>query len=282
MQEVVYKPESQMRNPGRVAAGMIGDLWNSRELAWRLTLRNIKALYRQSLLGYFWAFLPAIVMTATMVYLRGSGVFSVGDTDIPYPAFVLIGTILWQTFSEATVGTIRTVVQARPMLAKINFPREALFLAAIGETIFNFLVKLIMLLAVCAWYGLVPAAEAIILAPLGVAGIILCGSALGLFLTPIGTLYKDVAQGLAILMGLWMLLTPVLYPMNNAQGKRALVMEYNPMTYMVSATRDWFTVGATHYLTGFVIVTACAAVLFVISWFIYRLTMPIIIERMGG
>ena len=55
--EVVYTPESQIRHPLKLLKSMIFDLKASRELAWRLFVRNISALYRQTALGYFWAFL---------------------------------------------------------------------------------------------------------------------------------------------------------------------------------------------------------------------------------
>jgi len=41
--EVVYGPESKLRDPVRLARSMIRDLAASRELAWRLCLRNLSA-----------------------------------------------------------------------------------------------------------------------------------------------------------------------------------------------------------------------------------------------
>ena len=138
---VVYTPESQMRSPGRLVRSMWQDLKASRELAWRLFVRDISALYRQSLLGVFWAFLPPIVMGLAFIILQSKKVVNFGETDIPYPVFVLVGTTLWQVFTESLNAPLKSVTTAKPMLAKINFPREALIVSAFYQVLFNLLIK---------------------------------------------------------------------------------------------------------------------------------------------
>ena len=68
--EITYTPESRLRHPFRLIRTMFIDLWRSRELAWRLLVRDISAQYRQTLLGLFWAFLPLIATTGVFVMLN--------------------------------------------------------------------------------------------------------------------------------------------------------------------------------------------------------------------
>ena len=70
----VYTPESPLRHPSKFARDMISDLWSSRELAWRLFVRDLRAQYRTSLLGYVWVFLPPLVASLPFVYLNSAGV----------------------------------------------------------------------------------------------------------------------------------------------------------------------------------------------------------------
>ena len=93
LEEVEYSAESALRHPGALAAAMWRDLKSSRELAWRLLVRNISAQYRQSIFGYLWAFLPPIATTATFLFLNAQGIMKVGETGIPYPAYVLVGSV---------------------------------------------------------------------------------------------------------------------------------------------------------------------------------------------
>ncbi|HRI15465.1 MAG TPA: ABC transporter permease, partial [Verrucomicrobiota bacterium] len=89
----VYTPESPLRAPVKLLRSMFRDLLASRELAWRIFVRNNSAQYRQTMLGYVWAFLPPIATSLTFVFLSSQKVVNIGNTGgVPYPAFVIIGT----------------------------------------------------------------------------------------------------------------------------------------------------------------------------------------------
>ena len=153
-------PDSALRHPWRLLREMFRDLLASRELAWRLFVRDISAKYRQSMLGYVWAFLPPVVATLTFSLLNRSGVLATGETGIPYPAYVMIGTLLWQVFADAINSPIKTVTASKAMLAKINLPREAILLSGVLEVLFNFLIRLVLLVILFICYGIVPPATA--------------------------------------------------------------------------------------------------------------------------
>src|SRR5436190_8244377 len=72
----VYTPESPLRRPARMVREMFRDLLASRELAWRLFVRDISAQYRQSILGLFWAFIPPLVAALPFVFLNSQGIIA--------------------------------------------------------------------------------------------------------------------------------------------------------------------------------------------------------------
>lgn len=115
---VVYTPESKLRSPVTMAKEMWKDLLASRELAWRLMVRDINAQYRQSLLGIFWAFLPPLATALVFVILNSRKIINIGETDIPYPAFVMFGTVLWQVFVDSLNAPLKVVTASKPMLSK--------------------------------------------------------------------------------------------------------------------------------------------------------------------
>jgi lipopolysaccharide transport system permease protein len=276
----VYTPESPLRHPTKFVRAMIADLLASRELAWRLFIRDVSAQYRNSLLGYVWVFVPPLLGSLPFVYLNSAGVLRMGETPIPYAAYATVGTIIWQTFVEALNSPLRTANAARSILTRINFPREAILLSGLMQVGFSFLVRLVLLATVFAAFGLAPARTTPLFF-LGMVSVALTGFMIGLLLTPLGLLYGDVQQGLPIASTFLMLLTPVLYPVP-ASGLAAIVTRLNPLTPLVTTTRDWLTLGSAAHVGGFVLVSMVTVILLLLGWVAYRLALPHLIARLGN
>lgn len=276
----VYTPGSPVRHPGKLLRAMFRDLGASRELAWRLFLRDVKAQYRNSILGYVWVFVPPLVASLPFIYLNSTGIVRMGDTPIPYGAYAMIGTIIWQTFVDALNSPLSALAQARAMMTRINFPREAILLAGLLHVGFSFMVRLALLIAVLAWYRIVPPST-VALFPAGMLALVLFGFTLGLALVPVGLLFGDIGRAIPVAMSFVMLLTPVLYPVP-ASGAAGFVAGVNPLTPLVVTTRDWLTTGAASNLGPFIVVSALSAVLLFLGWAAYRVAMPHLIARMGN
>ena len=276
----VYTPSSALKHPAKLFAEMLRDLWQGRGLAWRLFVRDTAALYRQSILGYVWAFLPPLATAGTFIFLNSQKILIVGETPVPYAAYVMIGTLLWQSFVDALHSPARVVAVNRGMLIKINFPREALILAGMLEVLFNFGIRLALLIPVF-WIFQIPITSSILLFPVGVAALMLVGLSIGVMLTPIALLYTDIGRGVSIIAGFWLFLTPVVYPPPNT-GFAAFLTTINPVSPVILTARDWLISQPATHLPSFIVVTALALLLLLIGWVIYHVALPHSIERMGG
>jgi lipopolysaccharide transport system permease protein len=214
------------------------------------------------------------------VYLQFAGVLQVGSTPIPYAAYATVGTIIWQTFVEALNGPLRSASAARAMLTRIKFPGEAILLSGLLQVGFSFLVRLLLLATVFAAFGLAPATTA----PLFLVGMLvvaLTGFMIGVVLTPLGLLYGDVQQSLPVASTFLMLLTPVLYP-TPTSGLGARVAGLNPLTPLVTTTRDWLVLGSPSDLASFAEVSAITVTFLLLGWIAYRLALPHLIARLGN
>jgi lipopolysaccharide transport system permease protein len=276
----VYTPESPLRQPAKFVRLMVADLADSRELAWRLFIRDLSAQYRNSVLGYVWVFIPPLVASLPFVYLNSSGVVSIGDTPIPYAAYAVIGTIIWQTFVDALNSPLRTLNAARSILIRVNFPREAILLSGVMQVGFSFAVRLALLIAVFATFSLEPPRTAPLFF-LGMLSVALTGFTIGLILTPFGLLYGDVQQSLPIVSTFLMLMTPVLYPAPRL-GLAATITALNPLSPLVTTTRDWLTTGSAPDLRGFIVVSSATVTLLLLGWIVYRVALPHLIARLGN
>jgi lipopolysaccharide transport system permease protein len=278
--EVVHTPESLLKHPIKLFKQMWLDLLASRELAWRLMVRDLRAQYRQSFLGVAWAFLPPIVMAAGFTLANDAKVININATELPYPAYVMFGTALWQTFVDALNGPVQGVTLAKPMLARVNFPREAIILAKLGEVFFNFAIKLILIVALFIWFQ-IPVSWTVILAPVALIHLVMLGTLIGTLLSPLGVLYQDVSKGLTMATGFWLFLTPVVFPVPK-EGTFGLLVRLNPVTPLLVTTRELATTGIVSNPFGFWIVSILTIIGLLLTWIAFRLAMPYVIERVSS
>lgn len=273
----IYTADPDVRRPGRLINRMIGDLAAARGLAWEMARRNIAAQYRQSLSGLLLAFCPAIVVTVWCTMVEHARIVNVESLAIPYPAFVLIGMMLWLTFTEAIQAPIDGLAQELHLLARAKVPPETVVLAKLFEVAFNFGVKLVLIVAAVAWFGL-PVRSTAWLAPLALLGLVALGAGLGMILAPLNILYQDISRVLPPVLTFWLFLTPVLFPMPTT-GAAATVVGLNPVTPLLAAAREWVTLGEVADPVGLAVTSAIAVTVLIVGWLFFRLALPVVIDH---
>lgn len=275
-----YTPESRLRHPIILLRQMWKDLKASRELAWRLIVRDISAQYRQTVLGYFWAVFPPLVTSLVLILLRSSAVMDVKGITMPYPAYVMMGTVFFQLFVDALNFPLKVVNESKTILTKINLPREAFILAGMGQVLFSFGIKVVLLVLVFVYFK-VSVSWTTLLVPVPLLGLLLLGTMLGILLIPVGLLYKDIQLALVIAAQGLVFLTPVAYPAN-VEGTLGKIMNLNPVTPLLMGAKDLVTRGIPNNFVPLFTVFGLTLVFLFIGWVIYRLALPIIIERIGA
>ena len=277
----IYSSKISNRSLAAFLRNIVEELPQAHELGLRLFKRNIKALYRQSLLGFVWALLPPLATAALWIFLHRNNVISMEDTGVTYPVFVLTGTMLWQVFSESILAPLAQVTENKNMLSKINIPREGLLLSGIYLLIFNTIIKLIILAIAFFAFNQKSSFPSIFFVPVGLFAIGLAGFSMGLLLTPFGMLYQDVTRGLGVLLPFFMYLTPTIYP-TPLKGTIGLLMKLNPIAVFITQTRNWFTAQPVFDMQFFWVYMIAFILLFLVALMVYRISMPIIIERIGS
>ena len=275
-----YSPEPIFSHPVKMARSIASDLWQGRELAWRLFLRDFSAQYRQSYLGYFWAFLPPLVNSFIFVMLNSLGMFKTGSTGIPYAAFAMMGTLLWQGFADSLAMPLSSLMQGKPMLTKINFPRETLIISGLLMVLCNFLIRLTLIGGVMLWFRITPG-WSLLFFPVAATGILLAGTSIGLLIAPLGGLFGDVGRTIPMITSIWMLLTPVVYPVKSG-GLAGILAAWNPASPLILTAREALTGQPLTHLVPFACVFVASLLLLLVAWIGFRITLPHLIARMGG
>ena len=147
---VVYSPESRLLHPIGLLRQMMHDLWSSRELGFRIFIRDFNAEYRQTFFGYIWAFLPPLLTTSVFIFLNKTNMIKSGMLEnVPPPLFILTGMLYWQLFVDCLLYPAKITEASKNLITKISFPVESLILAGLWRCIANFLIRLILLIGFC-------------------------------------------------------------------------------------------------------------------------------------
>jgi len=274
----VYEPNHIMKAGIRVWPEMFRELADVRGLIWRLVVRDLSARYKQSVLGIFWAFLAPLIMMLLFVWIKGKNILPIGDTAMPYAAFVFLGQMVWLIFASGVTASANSMVAAGALLTKINFPREVLVLSAVGQTIFEFLIRIPLLLIIFVFLGFTPKLT-ILVVPFALLPLLLLVIGLGFFVSLLNAMIRDVSSILGIVMNLGMFATPVIYPPPTSWPLSFLINTANPVSGFVTAARDLTTVGYLTDPANYISSVIVSILLFFVGWRLFHLVEPKVAER---
>jgi lipopolysaccharide transport system permease protein len=233
------------------------------ELVLSLARRELVARYKGSVLGVIWAVLTPIVMIAIFTFVF-AGIFGArfGASSSPwdYALYLFCGLLPWNMFQETLQLSANTVVVHANLVKRVVFPLETLPVAqafsALGNQMFGTIALLIATIIIrhelhltILWLPVLIIPQ--LIATLGAAWLI---ASLGVFL-------RDMAQGIMLLLMVWMYLTPIIYPESIVPARFRIYLELNPFTPLIRSYREIMIDGAAPdwkglaYFAGFAIVT---------------------------
>lgn len=279
IKSTIYHAQSSLLAPASLFKELFISLKQSRELILILFLRDLKSMYRQSILGYAWIIIPPLATTALWFYLTSQEIFKVSETSVPYPVFVMTGQVLWGTFVAAFNNPLQSFQAGQPVFTKLNVAAEAFVIAGMARVIFDLLIKTLLLIPFIVAFEIIPN-EKLLLVPLALSGLILLGTAIGLLLVPLGSLYQDISKIMSLILPLLMYTTPVLYPPPDS-GLAATIINLNPVTPLILSGRDWITGGEGAYLQEIMIIMLISLIMILLGFLMIRIFKPILVERMG-
>ncbi len=256
----------------------VSDIRQHHHLASAIALRDTKAKYRGSLLGYFWAVFTPLGTALVMIAARGAGVFQFGETSIPYPVYIILGMSLWQLFTASITQPLAGLQAARSVLTKLDFPREVIVVSELQKLIIFAAVQAGLVIAVSIYFGS-PVSPFAPLAIFPIAILVLLGLTVSMLLAPVALLYGDLNNAIPSLLMAVFVLTPVVYPAPTPGSLFATVVWMNPVTWLIDATRHLLYAPELPQLDGIVLIGILLLPLAIVSLVIFRISMPVVVER---
>ncbi len=254
---------------------MFQEMYDFHELIWRLFARDISAKYKQSFLGNAWSLLMPFVAIGTFMYLNHAGILHIQQTSVPYPLYALIGLSIWQVFSTGLNSGANSLIGAGDLVTKINFPREVLVVASMAQSVFEFLIKFVLVLVFFIIFKFMPSWK-IVFFPFFLLPLIFLTIGLSLILSLLNGVMRDIANIVSLLLMFLMFLTPVLYPV---PAKHFLLLRLNFLSPLINSPRELITEGHVHQPLYFGIASVLSFLIFLMSWRIFHLAETKISER---
>lgn len=281
LKETVYS--QQMMRKGLIAffADIFADFREGHNLGRQLFIRDTKALYRQSFLGLVWAFIPPIITAILWIFLNNSRVITVEVKGMSYALFAVVGTFLWQVVTISITTTLNTVNSGKTLLTKLNFPRESLLIHAFYTILFNTAILFVITAVISLTVGWVPD-WSFLLFPFVLLALVLVGFVIGLLSLTIFGIIADFSRIIPIALQLLMYVSAVIFPTPKGDGLASTIFQINPFTHLITFCRSFYVHLPLEHTTGFVVILGLTLVLLLLGLFIYRITMPIVIERLGS
>jgi lipopolysaccharide transport system permease protein len=236
------------------------------ELLYFLTWRDIKVRYRQTILGALWAVLQPVLMMLVfgLFFGRLAGLSSEGK---PYPVFAFAALVPWTLFAQALRGAAESIVKSGALVSKVYFPRLIVPLASAGSFVVDFLLTLVVLFGIMAYYGIYPSGRIVWLLPLTVFTLV-AALAVGIWLAALNVRYRDIAYVVPFLVQLWLFASPVGYSTTIVPGVWRTLYGLNPMVGIIEGFR-WSMVGTTTTPGPIVAVSAAVTLLLLLGGLVY-------------
>jgi lipopolysaccharide transport system permease protein len=244
----------------------LGDLWQYRELIYFLTWRDIKVRYKQTALGAAWAILQPFLSMVVFTIFFG-GLLKVSSDNVPYPIFSYTALLPWGVFSKALTDAGRSLVINRNMITKVYFPRLVVPLASVLSGVVDFLIAFVVLLGMMVYFQVTPS-SAVWALPFLLILALITALGVGLWLSALNVIYRDVGYVLPFLTQFWFYITPVVYSSTEVPDKWRLIYALNPMTGVVEGFR-WALLNTESAPGPMVAVSAVIAVVILISGMFY-------------
>ncbi len=220
----------------------VGEVYAYRNLLYLFFWRDIKTRYKQSYLGVVWIVLSPLVSTAIYSVLLGYLARFPSD-GLPYPLYVLVGITAWQFFSRSLTGVSTSLADQQVLINKIYFPRVLAPLASVLSAAFDFGLMLLLIVAAMLVLGIYHSPRTL-LAFVFIAQMALLALGIGLVLTGLDAVTRDVRVVLNLVLQVWYFASPVIYPVQIVPQKFITYYYLNPMAPLMQGFR-WAMLGGS-------------------------------------
>lgn len=212
------------------------ELKEYKDLFYFLILRDVKALYKQTILGFSWAILRPFI-TMVIFQLVFSNIAKISTDGSPGPIFYYTGLVPWMYFSSSLTKSTNSLISGAGMFTKVYFPRLVLPLVPCLASLVDFAIAMTITFMLLLVYGLTPTIWILFL-PVLILIMFLTAAGLGLWLSAMAIQYRDVPYGVQFLASILMWVAPVIWSTNQLPDAYRIYYGLYPMAGVIEGFRS--------------------------------------------
>lgn len=242
------------------------EMWDFRELLYFFVWRDLKVRYKQTAIGVAWVVLQPLLAMLVFTLFFGR-LAKMPSEGLPYPLFYYTALLPWMYFAASLANATNTIVDHQRVITKVYFPRMILPLSAVLSGLVDFAIGFILLIGMMLYYHQVPTIAVLIL-PLFLLLTIATALAMGLWLSAVNAIYRDVRYIVPFLVQFWLFASPVAYPSTLVPVRWRWLYGLNPMAGVIEGFR-WALTGHGQAPGAMVLVSSGTVLFLLIGGVIY-------------
>jgi ABC-2 type transport system permease protein len=258
---------------------------------WQLTrtlaITEFKLRFFGSALGYLWQLMRPLLLFG-ILYVLFSEVLSL-DTAPFYAEALLLGLVLYTFFSDATKGSLGSLVTRESLLRKIEFPRLAVPLAVVLTSLFNLALNLLPVFVFLLIDGGSVSVQWLEF-PILIVLLVVLSTGLAMLLSSLYVRYRDIEPIWDVVLSLMFYGSPIFYTISTVAEKSetlAHLVMLNPFAAILQQSR-YAIFGTGHPSAGEAIggnlrlclPLAIAIAILVVGWLVFSRRAPRIAEEL--
>jgi lipopolysaccharide transport system permease protein len=234
------------------------ELWSYRELFLVLAWRDVSVRYKQTLIGVVWAVLRPLftIVVFTIVFGRLAGL--PGEIGVPYALVVFAGVLSWSLFSSAIADASNSLVGNSHLISKVYFPLTIVPASAIVVSLIDYLISLVILPGLMAWFRFVPGWQVLLL-PIFAFMAALAAIGPGLLLASLTVRYRDFRHIVPVALQFGLFISPVGFSSNVIPERWRPIYNLNPLVGVIDGSR-WCIAGGGNAFPWESMATACVVI----------------------
>lgn len=241
-------------------------LYKYRPLIWNLVLRELKARYRGSFLGFIWTFLNPLLLM--LVYLLVFSVYLRIEME-NYAVFMFCGLLPWIWFSSSLMEGVNSVIEGGSLITRSMLSPEVFPIIKVLSNLINFILSLPLLFFFIIFFKIKVGYPLIVL-PIIILAQLIFTMGMVAIVSALNVRFRDLQHVLGNFITLWFFISPILYPLSSIPEGFRVYSQFNPIAIFSTAYQDIFFYNRMFNWKSMLTVSVLSIIIYIIGSVVFN------------